>query len=521
MFRAGACAAAAKSGIAILLASSSACGGGSDAGDSSETDAASTGAVDLPMPDFLEPANGELKLEADRIQDVTLDVSAQAGVTRLVLDGESVGTLGAGSTIGAFEPDALRLFVRGALVPGVHTLSMRTPDAVESETSEVVTVFIEAVPVPTWRFEPAASLAVGDALVVGPSGAAALGLVVDDGATSSLRAWPPDADGWDLDAPRELALPGHAAAGSEAAVAIEHRPGADGDDRLRVAWTVGRPGAGIGVVEVDWSGADDGTVRSGFVPDPTWLGTREWSEIGRPVLAGPLVLAEVTALVDTERAHPGDRVLGFAPFSSLEQAPPQWLPVGATDLDRVGHVLSSIVGDVTAIGLRVDHLRPAVLEVEGTGAVRLRPSDAVVDDPRWGDVEGPLLTATGAFHSRIVAGLHRDRDALVFAWFADGGGANEPTIRIVAFPDAAKATGAPTLALVDGIAIVLVPRGEADALAVTMASDSPVVQTLSGAACDGLAAPRGDVGNAAARVEVACLRARELSVGVLLPDADG
>lgn len=508
--------------IAALLAMASACGGTRGDDVALDTDATSTGAVDRPTPDFLEPANGELVLDADRIQDVTLDISAQAGVTRLVLDDQSVGTLGAGSTIGVLASDALRLFVRGALVPGVHSLSMRTPDAVETEASDVVTVFIEAVDVPTWRFEAAASVAQGDALVVGPSGAgAALGLVVDDGATSSLRAWPPDADGWDLDAARELALPGHVAAGSDAAVAIERRPGSAGDDRLRVAWTIGRPGAGIGVVEVDWSGTDDGAVRSGFVPDATWLGTREWSEIGRPVLAAPLVLAEVTALVDSEHAHPGDRVLAFAPFSSLEQAAPQRLPVGAADLDRVGHVLASIGGDAIGIGLRVDHLRPSVLEVADTGALRLRPSDAAVDDARWGDVEGPLLTATGAFHSRIVAGLHRDRDAIVLAWFADAGGGNEPTIRTVAFPDAAPATGAPTLALVDGIAIVLVPRGEADALAVTMASDSPVVQTLSGAACDGLAAPRSDVGNAAARVELACLRARELSVGVLLPDAEG
>jgi hypothetical protein len=505
-----------------LLALPWACSGEPTDGDAADTGAASTGAIDLPTPDFLEPANGELKLDADRIQDVTLDVSALAGVTRLLLDEESVGTLGAGSTIGELEDRALRLFVRGALVPGVHSLAMRTPDAVETEISDVVTVFIQAVPVPSWRFESDAQIvAVGDALVVGPSGAgAALGLVVDDGTTSSLRAWPPDADGWDLDAPRELALPGHAAAGAEAAVALEHRPGTDGDDRLRVAWTIGRPGVGIGVVEVDWAGTDDGAVRSGFTPAASWLGTREWSEVGRPVLAGPLVLAEVTAWVDSEQAHPGDAVLAFAPFSSLEQGVPQRLPVGATDLDHSGHVLASLPSEAIAIGLRVDHLRPAVLEVETTGALRLRPSDAVVDDARWGDVEGPLLTATGAFHSRIVAGLHRDRDALVLAWFDDGGG-NEPTIRTVAFPDAALATGAPTLALVDGIAIVLVPRGDADALAVTMASDSAVVQTLSGAACDGLAAPRGDVGNAEARVELACLRARELSVGVLLPDTDG
>lgn len=482
----------------------------------------STGAIDLPMPDFLEPANGEVKLDADRIQDVTLDVSAQAGVTRLVLDGESVGTLAAGSTIGELEDHALRLFVRGALVPGAHSLAMRTPDAVDTELSDVVAVFIQPVAVPTWRFESdSASVAVGDALVVGPSGpAAALGLVVDDGTTSSLRAWPPDADGWDLDAPRDLALPGHAAAGADAAVAIEHRPGADGDDRLRVAWTIGRPGMGIGVVEVDWANSDDGVLRSGFTPDATWLGTREWSEIGRPLLAGPLVIAEVTALVDSEQAHPGDAVLAFAPFSSLDHVAPQQLPVGAVDLDRLGHVLGSIPSEAIAIGLRVDHLRPAILEVENTGSLRFRPSDAVIDDARWDDVEGPLLTATGAFHSRIVAGLHRDRDALVLAWFDDGG-SNEPTIRTVAFPDAALATGTPTLALVDGIAVVLVPRGDADALAVTMASDSPVVQTLSGAACDGLAAPRADVGNADARVELACLRARELSVGVLLPDADG
>ena len=469
------------------------------------------------MPDFLEPANGEIQLETTRFSDLTLDVNASVGATRLLIDGESVGTLTSSSRVGVLADGQLQLFVRGAMVSGVHTLQLRTPDEVETEESEPVSVLVDPAAAPTLRWEAGESLALGESLVPGatPQGAA-LGLLIESDGTSSLRVWQARAHGWDTTRSRTVALPGYVRSGVDAAVAIAGR--LDGDlASLRVAWRVGDPGTAIATVEVDWMTDDQATEVVGFAPDPAWLGAREWTAIGRPLLAGDLVLAEVTALTDSEHPHPGDQTLAATRWSSVELSTPQIVAVGAVDLLGAQLALDSLPGTSTSIGLRLGRVQPAVLEVDGnSSALGLRPTHAIVDDPRWGEVDGPLLTALGAFGSRIVAGLHRDRNAVLLAWIDDSG-ANEATVRRVALPDDALAAGSMAVALVSGAVVLLVPRGNADMVAITTTSDAPDTQTLVGLACDAVAAARTAPGNEAASVAVACLHARSLdtvSLGV-------
>lgn len=493
-----------------------ACNGASGPDTSAADDTTSDGPVDLPTPDFIEPAGGELHIDITRIEDVLLDVNANVGVTRLEVDGTSRGTLTSPSSIGMFDAGGLQLFVRGAMVAGLHSMMLRTPDSVATETSELVTVFLDPVAAPTLGWEEGTMLDEGDALVVGGGDAdVPLGLVIDDVTGPKLRAWAPDGSGWAADRSRTVALPGHVVTTSVADVALARRIFADAE-RLRCAWTIDAPGSGIGVVEVDWAGDTDGIAITGFAPDESWLGTREWVEIGRPILAADLVLAEVVAQVDTEQARPGDRTLAHTRFSTTALDVPRLLPFGT--LDTVGATMATdtLPGSNFAIGVRMDLVRPAVIEIDRTtGAMRLRESAIDGTELRWSDVDGPMVTALGAFSSRIVAALDRDGDAVVIAWLDDSGH-TEPTLRRVDLPSDAPASGPLVAALVGGSVVLLVPRGAADMLAIPTTSTSPVVQTLTGVACDVAVAGRGDPADGASRVGVACLRERALVVGALV-----
>lgn len=477
------------------------------------TEDGSTGAVDLPSPDFIGPLDGALELPSTHATGVVLDIDAEPGITQLEIDERNVGTLGIGSSIGVLAQRTLTLFVRGGLVPGTHRLVMRTPDAVETEASDPVMITIVDAAAPALVWESGDALDSGEALVVGAGvEAAALGLVIVDGGATRVRAWPPGAAGWATDRPRDVAMPGYTHLDAGAAVALS-RHVVDDVDRLRVAWRLGTPGDGIAITDVAWDGDDGGDVVVGFVPDASWLGAREWTEIGRPHLVGPLVLAEVLALVDSEQSHPGERTVAFARWSAAGLPIPQVLPIGAEDLDALAAVLDLRPEVEVSLGGRFAGVRPGRLEIGADGAVRVPPLRTNLDDPRWGDIDGPLVTSVSAFGSRIVAGLEPGRASVLVAWIDDSGDGS-PVLRSVGLPDDTPATGALALARIGGAIAVLVPRGAADMVAIATSDGSAPPATMIGATCDSIVTPpRQD--ETIASVEVACLRDGALSFGLL------
>ncbi len=466
--------------------------------------------VDLPTPDFLEPPGSELHIDITRTGDVLLDVDVNAGVTRLEIDEHNVGTLTTPSSIGVLDAASLRLYVRGAMIAGLHSMLLRTPDPVATETSELVTVFLDAVPVPTFAWAEDAMLGEGDALIVaGGDAAVPLGLVVDDIAGPTLVAWAPDGSGWAADRSRTVALPDHVVTGPVADVALAL------GERLRVAWRLGSPGTGIGVVEVDWDADDSGVPIQGFVPDERWLGMREWIEIRRPMFAADLLLAEIVAPIDTEAPRPGDRTLATTRFSATSLDEPRLLPFGSIDIVGATAALDTLPGPTAALAVRLDHVLPTVIEIDRqTAALGRRPTKIDATEPRWNETDGAMVTALGAFSSRIVAALDRDGDAVVVGWLDDSA-RTEPAVRRIELPAGAVASGPLVAAMVDGAVVLLVPRGAEDVLAIPTTSTSPTVQTL-GVACDVVVAGRGEPEDAAERVGVACLRERSLVVGALV-----
>ena len=472
----------------------------------------SGGPIDLPAPDFLEPAGAELHLEITRDSDIDLDVSGvEQGRTVLVIDGNTVGTL-LGSALGKLSSVRLLLYMRGAMVPGQHTIQLSTYDAVETEASEVVQVFLEPVAAPAIAWEASGEvLAEGDALL--PEGDV-LGVVDVAVDPPQLRMWPADARGWDRTRPRKLALPGLRTRRGEGRAAASAR--LDGD-RVRVAWRDGVPGTAIMAVDVPWESGDDGDPIAALAPDASWLGAREWVDVVRPVLVGDVLLGELLAPGDAEQARPGDRVLASVVLAKVEQpGTPQIVQLGVVDVDRIAHVvdpLSVAAGTSDTLLVRRDRREPIVLDVERSShTIRRRTSATDARNERWTALVGVPVATASAFGSRIVAGITNGGETLAIGLVSDRG-AIDPSI--VELPLAPAAVGDPALAWIDGVPIVLVPRGDDDALAVPITSATPSAQPLAGLQCDAIVGPAHALERDEQRGEVACLRARSLGLVVL------
>jgi hypothetical protein len=472
----------------------------------------SGGPIDLPAPDFLEPAGAELHLEVTRDVDVDLDVSGvEQGRTVLTIDGEAVGTL-LGSALGKLSSARLLLYMRGAMVPGQHTIQLSTYDAVETEASEVVQVFLEPVAAPTVTWEASGDpLAEGDALL--PEGDV-LGLVDVGVDPPLLRMWPTDARGWDRTRTRNLVLPGLRMRMDERWAAASARLDLD---RVHVAWRDGVPGTAIMAVDVAWESGDDGDPIAALVPDASWLGAREWIDVVRPVLAGDVLLTELEAPVDAEQEHPGDSVVASVVLAQLDHpGTPQLVQLGAVDLDRVAHVVDPLVeavGTSDTLLVRRDHREPVVLDVERSShTLRRRISGTDARDDRWTALLGVPVATAAAFGSRIVAGLTDDGATLTLGLYSDRGVIDPQIVELALAP---AAVGDPALAWIDGVPIVLVPRGDDDALAVPITSATPTAQPLVGLQCDAIVGPAHVLESDEQRGEVACLHARSLALVVL------
>lgn len=473
--------------------------------------------MDFPPPDFVEPAGAELHIELSRDVDLDLDLrGVEPGRTVLAIDGQSVGSLLSSSPIGALLDQRLLVYLRGAMVPGEHTLQLLTFDDVENEGSELVRVFLEPLTAPVVSWAPSDEpLATGDALVpAGPGARGVLGLVDFTTDPPQLHAWRSGAGGWDRSSPRVLALPGlRARAGERTAAVSALVDGPSAAAMLRVAWRVDAPGTAIVAVEVPWVTGDDGVPEMVLVPDPSWLGAREWVDVFRPMLVGDMLLAELVAPGDVEQARPGDRVVASVALARVDEpGTPQLLQLGAVDLDRLAHVVDPLVeatGASDPVLVRSDHREPIVLDVDREArTVRPRASAAAASHPLWSGLAGPPAASAAAFGSRIVAGT--DGAQLLLGMVADRG-TNAPLFAQVPL-DGGDATGDPALAWIDGVAIVLVPRGDADVLAVPVTSAMPRAQALAGLACDAMIGPSTVVSSDDAVGTIACLRGRELEL---------
>ncbi len=518
----------------LLVASLLACHPATAEDDSGPgAESSSTGAPS-PTPDFLNPAVGSFRIDANQtdpelfvVQDIIL------GVTQVLLDGESLGTLQAPNTVGSLTSEALSLTVHGALAIGTHTLQLLTltPDApLYSVELEMMVEAPDPKTRPTWIAsvdpDPVASGQILFASGVGASGL--LALLSPGDPDPQLRIFTADTErGWTTAAPILMALPGHVLLDMSftPAVSAVALPAPNNDPkRLRVAYNVGLPAAQIATRDVLLD------------PDPTVLdpvlafnlndalgGAQvEWAAFGRPFAVGDTLLSELHAAPDAEQPHPGDRRLVTSLWrgDKLGWTPPQQIGTAApSDLDALGPapVLADIASDrSTTVAVRLGGAYPALLDVSDDGAVALTVPPLTTPLDVSGDIN--LATIVSNFGSRTVAAV--DTTGQVSLSMLDTSRGNGPQR---ASPQATSLpTAPPTGAIAPGVArgypLFLIPYGAAAPVQL-VASDgeNSFVQPLADLHCDAVALAVTLAGNDPKNpvLPLACLLDGELRLGQL------
>lgn len=503
-----------------------------DGGEGSASgEAMSTGdAVEVPDPAFLNPAVGEFSVDSTR--HVPEDIVVQRvvlGNTQVLLDGQSLGPLGPGNLLGELTADRLRLFVRGALTVGFHTLQLASSAADGPRFSVTLTMAVERpdAPLPAFRAELAPDLlGPGDRLLSAGAGPRALLGVVVAGPTPGLRLHLAEGTSWSQ-AGVTVALPGHVLEPMTfgPAVAALALPAADGPPTtVRVAWRRGLPGDAILTRDVALAAPQAGTPETALDLSAALFADAEYAEIGRPILAGSVALAEFVAPADTESALPGDRGLALARRGDAGWSAPQRVATPVPlDLDATGPALSLIdlAEDPLRLSVRVGRTLPSILEVSPVGAPHLSPP--LGERPVLSGDPAVLATLESDFGSRTVIAAVRDRRPVLY--FLGTSGQIEPVAAEPApdtLPDR-PLSAPPAVAVVRGYSAFLLPYGDdtpvhvlvgdgRDAAALALEAPEPLycravalLPTLAG----------NDDGGA---VPLACLGAAGLRLGVLTAD---
>lgn len=460
----------------------------------------------IPSPDFLNPAVGSFRIDANQTAPELLVVQdIVPGLTQVLLDGDSLGTLPADSPIGHLDVATLSLTLHGALAIGSHTLQLLTltPEAplysvelemkVESpdpKTRPTFSTTLEPEPIATGQVLFAAGVGAGGLLgVLGPGDP-----------DPELRLFTADAErGWNP-APIVMPLERHVLSDMSFAPAVTAAalPDATGETgppkRLRVAYTVGLPANKIATrdVQIDPDPIVLNPVEA-FDLDTALGPTKvEWAAFGRPFVAGNSLIAELHAAPDAEQPHPGDHRLytSFWRGNDLGWTPPQQIGTAAlSDLDSLGPapVLVDIAsGRSTTLAARLGGAFPALLELSDDGAVSLTVPPLTVPL----DVSGPiaLTTIVANFGSRTVAAVDTaGRVSLSMLDTSHGNGPRRASPKFTTLPDT-PATGPLAPGVARGFPIFLVPYGAAAPVQL-VASDGEhsFVQPLADLQCDAVA----------------------------------
>lgn len=484
----------------------------------------------IPDPAFLNPAIGEFTVESS--EHVPRDLVVRTvlpGNTQLLLDGQTVGTLAPGSTFGELTTDRLRIFLRGALALGAHTLQLVSTGPGGPKFSAKLTMRVEPPQrlLPGLRAELTGTLGPGDALLEAGAGEAALLAVVFNAPTPILRLHPldpldpPAGSSWSTTPLAEVPLAGHVpgAMAFAPAVSAQRLPG---DAGLRIAWRRSLPGPAIVTRDLALAPAPAlGPEETALDPAAPLFDDAEYVALGRPFLVGDALVAEFTAADDAEIPHPGDRGLAHvrrsragAGWAAAQRVPPP----GPVDLDATGRALVLTDLAAGALSVRVGQRLPGLLTFSDAGAalVSLAP-----DELELGPGDPCVLTTLAtSLGGRTVATVSPDRLGLTFL-ATTGTPASKADV-----PPADKLPEAPITApaaagVVLGYSTFLIPYGDAAPVHALLGDGlrANVVPLTDPAPlfCDAVAllASLGGNDDAAPALPFACLGGGEVRLGVL------
>ncbi len=502
-----------------------ACAGGPGAND--DAAGSSTGEPPRPTPAFIDPAGDELRIPVTRFRDLEVDVSqVRPGITAVVVDGVSIGTLPLGSRVGDLDERRLRLRLTGALRAGQHTLELVTPAGVDARASDPLTVVITPEPSAGWTWDlDAEVLAEGEGLIATGQGERGALVLVDDGhvdgSPTTITIWPAQGTGWERGRHRQLPLPGHRPALGERVAALDvARVGTGDDERLRVAWRVDVPGRRAVVVDVAWQGQLPRGDHTIVDIASQWASGVEYAEVVRPVVLGDVVLVEVIAAVDVEQARPGDRrILAARLDPAGELVATQPFQLGVVDSGSLAPVLDTLApadagGAIASFILGEQRL--GLVEVDpAKSTMSLAGASGIPTDERVAHTVDGFATVIGALGSRTAAAATDDLQAVLLAGIDDLSATVE--IQALELPEGDPIAAPLSAGVIAGIPVFLAPRGASDVVLVAVRSSEPEVVALEGLACDQIVVPRTAAGNDAGTLAFACLQAGALRVGTVAP----
>lgn len=453
----------------------------------------------------------------------------RAGLTELVLDGDNVGPLYAGSVLGTLDDDALTLAQPGAMRKGGHVLQLVSPGANGPLWSRKLNLSIRGCPVPQLRGEHSANaVAAGRRLVAfGPPEQNVLAVLSVDPLAPTLTLFRGRGRGWAFDRPLVVDVPGLVVEPNELvpAFAVSLHVGHDADpsaapalpaepDRIRIAWRVGVGGEGVDVREVvdDRAGSVEiGDATRAVSAVDVARPTAAFTGLGWPAFAGDVLLIEARDHVDIEKPFPGDRRVIAARWrlgaSRVEPGVVLDTEVLA-DLDYLGTALDTRAGEL-------GHPVPVALRVGGrVGLLRRDPLTGHVyalalhqAAPGFtGDLVN-LTTIVGGILSRTTGGLWNDGEVRVR--LVDAGGRNEPRMRVVdpALRPTTPPTGPMVATVSRGAAVFLVPYGDGTAVhAYPITGDQVEPTRLAGLRCDAIAIRGLALGDDPDATGLVCLR---------------
>ncbi len=500
--------------LAPLVASVAlACGEPADPGQEIDTTADEDDETRF-APRFNHLAENEMA--ADRIEDNFLNVEfVYVGLTSLLIDDASVGTLSSPGRVGQLFGDTLQLNLHGGLVAGRHSLQLYTPGTARGLFSQPITIRVRswATLQPTATLDPTGLAGIVDLEAWGHGEQAGI-VALENGPAAVAHLLPIRNGDVQTDQAMAVDLPGFGHHPSQTRVAVEtHGPTA------HIAWTVGRPGTGVHVREVNLENHELGPAVPALGLDATLVGSAQWSEFGRPVLADDILLVEFRAHLDVEQPAPGERSLvsvRLRPGPTLGR-PHRLNVAGPMDLDGLGPALE--LADLrldrppTTFAVRVDQLRAAIVEVKpDDGTLSLVPSPVAANDVGLPELTGDVRAIRGAFGSRTTFARGAFGLSVFLVDDSSDNGVTAPAPELPELPP----TGPVAFGVLAGNPVLVVPYGNAANVWVA-ASNGATLNTveLAGIACDRVALTPHLDGNTDGQVPLACLRDGELHTGHL------
>ena len=473
-----------------------------------------TGGETIEAPSFIDPASGTLAFDVTRTTDIVLQVAAvERGRTDLVIDGVKQGDLGPTATFGTLTESELRVRLRGAMVPGTHRMTLQTRLDEELLISEEIEVVVR----PTAPVDLVATLDGPEfpTRMVTGSGDNLIAALDDSGTDAPrltvVRGLAEDAE-WDWTDARTVSLPGYAVGHAELGMAVSVAlVGSSDDDRLRVAWRVGS-GSAVHLLDTRWDDAAPDTPDFevlGLTAEVT--GPVEYAAFGRPLLLGDVLLGELFAATDVESPRPGDHAVIRVPLSSTPGVvgTAQRVSFGQRqDIDRLGPAMDVLrrSGDAHVFSARLDQRRPVVVAVDpDDGLLSLRSARGESDADTFVESTTPLLTATGAFGSRLVSATDSSAVRLLRAWDLSGQDHEAFGLTSADLPDPSALTGDPALTILGGAPTLLLPYGSAEPLhAIMLTDDVPTITSIPALHCSSVAAPGAPADPGATTIPLAC-----------------